>query len=200
MAAREYYEAIGRVLGFVLSANDNIESQREREEGIHIKLIREDRYLDLIADPGNRYFNLYYSYRLSRQIAGAYESDTDLLKEALSEYDVNERDFTDRELAYELARERVKDIPERTVSRLVNEINKFVTGTDCKWTAVGLPDEVDHWDGIEVRRPIYPYETDFGPRDYERAAQDAISVGKDIQNKMSKEIEALQETISGDFE
>lgn len=33
------------------------------------------------------------------------------------------------------------------------------------------------WDGIQMVRLLYPYEEGFGPRDYERAVQDAISVG-----------------------
>jgi hypothetical protein len=46
--------------------------------------------------------------------------------------------------------------------------------------------DTEVWNGVTVSGLLYPYESDFGPRDYEQTAQEVISVGNQIDETMKK--------------
>jgi hypothetical protein len=201
MSANEYYDAIGEVLAYALSAGDFIYGQNEREKGIEFKIFRGSRDVGLVAEPNSRFFRVEYEYRLSNQLYEAYENDMDLLRGAIERYDIDENEIGDTELSYEAAYRRIEDIDQEEAERIVERVVSYVTSTDCRWELLTLNRESTEadpiWDGIQVVRLLYPYEEGFGPRDYERAVQDAISVGKEIQNNMSRRMDAIQEIGGG---
>jgi hypothetical protein len=197
MSANEYYDAIGEVLAYALSADDFIYGQNENKKGIEFRIIRGSRGVDLVAEPNSRFFRVEYEYRLSNQLYKAYENDMDLLSGAIERYEIDENEIGDDDLSYEAAYQRVEDIDDEEAERIVERVVSYVTSTDCRWELLTLDRESTDtepiWDGIQVVRLLYPYEEGFGPRDYERAVQDAISVGKEIQGNMSRRIDAIQE-------
>lgn len=201
MRPNNYYDAIGEVLAYALSAGDFIYGQQETDSGIKIRILRGNRFVDLVANPNERFFRFEYEYRLSRQLYEAYEEDLDLLSGAMERYDIDEGEVRDTELSYEAAYRRIEDIDQEEAESIVDRVISYVTSTDCRWELLSLNRESTDadpiWDGIQVVRFLYPYEEGFGPREYERAVQDAISVGKEIQSNMSRRMEAIQE-IGGD--
>jgi hypothetical protein len=46
--------------------------------------------------------------------------------------------------------------------------------------------ETEVWNGITVSGLLYPFESDYSPRDYEQTAQEVISVGKELDQRMKK--------------
>jgi hypothetical protein len=201
MAAKEYFDAIGEVLAYALSAGDFIYGQEAIEVGTKFRIIRGNRGVDLVAEPNSRFFRIEYEYRLSNQLYNAYENDVDLLRGAIERYDINENEIGDTDLSWEAAYRRIEDIDENEAEKIVERVIGYVTSTDCRWELLTLNRESTDtdpiWDGIQVVRLLYPYEKRFGPRDYERTIQDAISVGKEIQNNMSRRIDAIQEIGGG---
>lgn len=201
MTAPEYYDAIGEVLAYALSAGDFIYGQVKSEDGVEFKIFRGNWDVTLEAVPNNRFFRVEYEYRLSNQLYQAYENDVDLLRGAIERYNIDENEIGDTDLSYEAAFRRVEDIDEDEAERIVERVVSYVTSTDCRWELLTLnrtsTDADPIWDGIQVIRLLYPYEDNFGPRDYERAVQDAISVGKEIQSNMSRRMDAIQEIGGG---
>ena len=100
-----------------------------------------------------------------------------------------------------VAYRRIDDIDIEEAKDSVEEAYSYVTHTDCRIEYLTIEDMYSDaepvWDGVQVVRLLYPYEEDFGPRRYERAAQDTISVGEDIREKMSRALDAIQEVGRG---
>jgi len=202
MSANEYYDAIGEVIAYALSADDFVYTQTERDSGIGFAIYRGNRLVNLVAEPNSRFFRVEYEYRLSKQLYDAYENDVDLLRGAIERYDIDENEIGDTDLSYEAAYRRIEDIDKNEAEQIVERVVSYVTSTDCRWELLTLNRESTDtdpiWDGIQVVRLLYPYEESFGPRDYERAVQDAISVGKEIQSNMSRRMDAIQEIGGGE--
>lgn len=201
MAANDYYDAIGDVLSYALSAGDFVFGQQERDNGIEFRIIGGSYDVDIVAEPNERLFRVEYEYRLSNQLYNAYEDDVDLLRGAIERYDIDENQVGDSDLSYEAAYQRIEDIDQEEKEEIVERVVSYVTSSECRWELLTLNRESDDkdpiWDGIQVVRLLYPYEDGFGPRDYELGIQDAISVGKEIQSNMSRRMEAIQEIGGG---
>jgi len=201
MAADEYYDTIGQVLGCVLGAGDRIYAQRDSDTGFKFTLNRDEVYIDLLAEPYRRFFRLQYEYRLSNELIAAYNEENQLLRGHIERYDIEEATIGDENLHKAVAYNRIDDIEFEEAKESVKEAYSYVTHTDCRiqnLTLTAVESDSDPiWDGVQVVRLLYPYEDDFGPRRYERAAQDTISVGKDIREKMSRALDAIQEVGRG---
>jgi len=201
MGADEYYDAIGTVLSYVLSAGDRIYAQNESDKGYKFTLNRDDVYIDLLAEPYSRFFRLQYEYRLSNELIAAYKEENQLLRGHIERYDIEETSIRDKNLHKKVAYNRIDDISTEEARDSVKKVYSYITHTDCRVQNLTLSDKKSDneplWDGVQVVRLLYPYEDDFGPRRYERAAQDTISVGQDIREKMSRALDAIQEVGRG---
>jgi len=190
MAADEYYDAIGQVLSYVLSAEDSIHSQRRTNSGTQFWIERDGNILDLYAEPNNRYFIIVYRFSLSETIANQYEQNNQLLSEHMERFDIDETQVSDENLSQKVAIHRIQDVGEEEAQKVVTDIKALATHTDCRFSTInkqGPEDsETDIWDGVTVSGLLYPYESDFGPRDYEQIAQEVISVGNQIDEAMKK--------------
>ena len=49
--------------------------------------------------------------------------------------------------------------------------------------------QVELFDGISVRRPLYAYEDDFGIKEYRHALSDVVSRSRDIFERLSEELD-----------
>lgn len=190
MAADQYYDGIGQVLSYVLSAEDFIHSQRQHDSGKHFWIERDGTKLNFYAQPNDRYFILVYQFSLSQTIIDAYGQDNQLLSEHMDRFDIDEAQISDKNLNKEVALHRVQDVGEKEAQRVMTDIRALATHTDCR---IGnlveqSPEdpETEIWDGVSVSGLLYPYESDFGPRNYEQTAQEVISVGNQIDETMKK--------------
>ncbi|WP_459806713.1 hypothetical protein [Halopiger thermotolerans] len=202
MAADEYYDAIGEVLSYVLSAEDFIVGQRGHETGKYFVIERDGANLELYAQPNNRYFTLIYQFSLTQAIVKAYENDNQILRGHLEKYDIDDSNLRDENLYESVAYERVKDVEEDEAERLVTDIQSYAIHSDCRIENLTKSDprkendEEEIWDGVLIAGLLYPYEDGFGPRDYEMVAQEVISVGNQIYSSMEK-LDVLQEVGFG---
>lgn len=190
MAADEYFDAIGQVLSYVLSAEDFINSQRPNDSGAQFWIEREGTILDFYAQPNNRYFILVYQFSLSQTIAEAYDQDSQVLNKHIEQFDIDEKQFSDENLFQKVALHRIQDVGEEEAQKVVTDIRALATHTDCRIGSLTEqhPEEpeTEVWDGVTVSGLLYPYESDFSPRDYEQTAQEVISVGNQIDEAMKK--------------
>ena len=202
MSATDFYDAIGQVLSYVISADDRIlkekpANQRKVSGRVEIEILREGRVIDLAASPNERRFKLEYEYRVTRQLVNAYERDHKLLEGALERAELkNDHEYSDKQLADALAFNRVSEIEDETKNNIFEEVSTFASATNCKCqslTRTNTEEDETIWDGIQVVRPIYPYENEFGPQNYENAIQDAINTGRNIQYKMIEGLPVLEE-------
>ncbi|MXR52051.1 hypothetical protein GRX03_10625 [Halovenus sp. WSH3] len=201
MAADEYYDAVGEVLAYALGAGDSIYAQRKSESGLKFTLHRGDEYIDLLAEPYTRHFRIQYEYRLSNELIAAYKRENQLLRGHIERYEIDETTIGDEDLHKKVAYERIDDIGIEEARKSLEEADSYITHTDCRIQNLSLENKNSEdgpiWDGVQIVRLLYPYEADFGPRRYERAAQDTISVGKDVREKMSRALDAIQEVGRG---
>lgn len=198
MAADEYYDAIGEVLSYVLSAEDFIVRQGRYATGKHFVISRDNTHLDLFAEPNNRYFMLIYQFSLSQVIRNAYEEENQILRGHLEKYELDDSKIGDRNLNEVVAFERLKDVTEEEAERLITDIESLAIHSDCRIESLTKenPQESENteeiWDGVMVAGLLYPYEDNFSPRDYEQVAQEVISVGNQIDTTMEK-LDVMQE-------
>jgi hypothetical protein len=192
MAADEYYDAIGKVLSYVLSAEDFIIKQKKHNSGKHFLIDRDGTNLEFYAEADKRYFMLLYQFSLVNQIVRAYQDDSEILSKHVEEYNIDESDRR-RENYYSIvAFERIKDLGEDEAESIVTDIRSFAVHSDCRieasTTQSPRKDDTNEeiWDGILIAGLLYPYENDFGPREYEQVAQEVISVGNQIDESMKK--------------
>ena len=190
MAADEYYDSIGQVLAYVLSAEDFIYSQRQSDSGKHFLIERDGTLLDFYAQPNNRYFILMYQFSLSQKIIEAYNQDNQILQNHMERFEIDDAQVSDKNLDQEVALHRIQDVGEEEAQRVVTDIRALATHTDCRISTLTeqSPEdpETEVWNGVTVSGLLYPYESDFGPRDYEQTAQEVISVGNQIDETMKK--------------
>lgn len=190
MAADQYYDAIGETLSYILSAEDSIEMQIEDESGTQFVINRRDDLLDFYALPNKRYFTLIYYFQLTGRIAEAYKNDSELFNDHLDQFDIDESEFSDKNLYQNVATYRVTDVEIEEAESVVTDVKSLATHSDCRITTLTSdhPEKSDTevWDGVFVSGLLYPYESDFGPREYEQTAQEVISVGNQIDEAMKK--------------
>lgn len=190
MAADEYFDAIGQVLSYVLSAEDFIHSQRHNDSGTQFWIKRDGTILDFYAQPNNRYFIIVYQFSLSQTISDAYERESNLLNEHMEQFDVDETKISDKNLYRNIALHRLQDVDDEEAQKVVTDIRALATHTNCRIGSLTQqhPEEpeTDIWDGVTVSGLLYPYESNFSPRDYEQTAQEVISVGNQIDEAMKK--------------
>ncbi|MWV65927.1 hypothetical protein GRS48_14020 [Halorubrum sp. JWXQ-INN 858] len=190
MAADEYYDAIGQVLSYVLSAEDFIHSQREIEEGVHFWILRDGTTLNFHVHPNDRYFVLTYQFLLTQAVSQAYEENNKLLTEHMEQYNVDETRISDEDLYRTVALHRIQDVGEEEAQKIETDIRALATHTDCRigTKAEQHPEEseTEIWNGVTVSGLLYPYESNFGPRDYEQTAQEVLSVGNQIDESIKK--------------
>lgn len=190
MAADEYYDGIGQVLSYVLSAEDFVHSQRQNDSGKQFWIERDGTILDFYAQPNNRYFILVYRFSLGQTIIDAYNDDNQILRGHMKQFDIDETRISDENLYREVALRRIQDIGEEEAQRVVTDVRALATHTDCRIGTLteqsSQEPETEIWNGVTVSGLLYPYESDFGPRDYEQTAQEVISVGNQIDETMKK--------------
>lgn len=190
MAADEYFDAIGQVLSYVLSAEDFIHSQRNSSSGTQFWIERDGNILNFYAGPNNRYFVITYRFSLSQNIATAYEDNPELFNEHLQEFEIDDSQLSDENLYQNVALQRVENVGEEEAQKIMTDIRGLATHTDCRISSHDEPhpEESDTkiWDGVSVSGLLYPYESDFTPRDYEQTAQEVISVGNQVDETMKK--------------
>ncbi len=198
MAADEYYDSIGQVLSYVLSAGDRIVGQRGHETGKFFVIDRDGTELDFYAQPNDRYFLIVYEFSLIGQIVSAYRDENQLLRGHLEKYDIDDTKIRDEDLNERVAFERIRDVGENEAERVLSDIGAHVIHSDCRinnrtthnrWSE---QQDEELWDGVAVAGLLYPYEDNFTPRDYEQVAQEVISVGNQIEESMAK-LDVLQE-------
>jgi hypothetical protein len=190
MAADEYFDAIGQVLSYVLSAEDFVHSQRYNDSGTQFWIKRDGTILDFYAQPNNRYFVIVYQFSLSQTISEAYEQDSQLLQEHMEQFEFDDTSISDENLYQNIALHRIRDVEDEEAQKVVTDIRALTTHTDCRIGSLTgqLPEEpeTEVWDGVTVSGLLYPYESNFSPRDYEQTAQEVISVGNQIDEAMKK--------------
>jgi hypothetical protein len=200
MAADEYYDAIGEVLSYVLSAEDFVVRQERVKDGTYFLINRDNTNLEFYAAPNERYFTLIRQQSLRRQVSQAYRENNQLLSEHMEEYDIDGSTIRDENLHERVAVERIRDVSEEQAERIVNDVESFMIHSDCRIRNRTISDpensgEDEIWDGVQIIGLLYPYEDSFSPRDYEQAAQEVISVGSQIEEAMNK-LDVLQEIES----
>lgn len=199
MAADEYYDAIGDVLSYVLSAEDYIVRQVQRR-GFHgFEILRNNDLLTLRADPNSRYFTLRYESKISRRLIDAYKNDTQLLKAHIEKYDIDQHSTGDDNLNKVVAYHRIDDMEMDSEDRVRIDLSSFSAHSDCRIRTLSIFDperendeEHERWDGVQAIGLLYPYEESFSPRDYEQVAQETISVGNQLDESMEK-LDIIQE-------
>jgi hypothetical protein len=122
MAADEYYDGIGQVLSYVLSAEDFIYSQRQSDSGKHFLIERDGTLLDFYAQPNNRYFILMYQFSLTQKIIEAYNQDNQILQEHMERFEIEDTQVSDKYLDQEVALHRIQDVGENANSTEITKI------------------------------------------------------------------------------
>ena len=190
MAADEYYDAIGQVLSYVLSAEDFIHSQVRNDSTKQFWVSRDNRELELLAEPNKRYFILAYRFSLSRRIIEKYKEDNQILTNHMERLEIDDTQVSDENLHEKVALRRVQDSDEKEAEKVLTDVRSMQTHTDCRISSITTeaPNDADTkvWNGVFVSGLLYPYESDFGPIDYEQTAQEVISVGNQIDEAMKK--------------
>ena len=192
MAADDYFDAIGNVLSYVLSAEDTIVGQRNHKSGTYIIINRSSTDLEFFAHPNDRYFTIIYQFSLTRTLIDAYKRDNQILRGHLERDDIDDAKIGDDNLNEKVAYERIKDVETEAAEKLVSEIQSVSIHSDCRIEGItdsgpdNGNDTEEIWDGVMVAGLLYPYEENFGPREYEQVAQEVISVGNQIDSAMEK--------------
>lgn len=201
MAANEFYDGVGEVLSYVLSAEDTIYRQVQITDGIYFQLVRDSTTLEFFANPSKRYFTLIYRFSITDTLAKAYGNNNQILRGHLERYDINDSTIRDDNLDDVVAYRRLGDVSEDDAEKVLNDVRSLSIHSGCRISSATTEhptkeDSEELWDGVEVIGLLYPYEENFGPQQYEQVAQEVISVGNQIDEAMEK-LEVLQEV---DFE
>jgi hypothetical protein len=190
MAADEYFDAIGQVLSYVLSAEDSIHSQRRNDSGTQFWIERDGAILDFYAEPNDRYFIIVYRFSLTEKIVEAYNQDNQLLNRHMDQSDIDKTKLSDENLNQSVALHRIQEVDEEEAERVVTDIRSLAIHSDCRISNLTKlhpqKTETEMWDGVMVSGLLYPYESNFSPHDYERTAQEVISVGNQVDESMKK--------------
>lgn len=198
MGADEFYDSVGEVVSYILSAEDFIQRQINSSSGIHFVINRDNVDLDFYASPQTRYFTLIYHYSLSNKLKKAYEKDNDLLREHMDSFGIDDDMLRDENLNGIVAYERIKNGDDEEPERVNQKIRSLYYHSDCRLEDQYISDpqrdaeENEVWDGLAVIGLLYPFEDSFGPRQYELVAQEVISVGEQVHKAMS-DLEMIKE-------
>lgn len=211
MAADEYYDAIGEVLSYVLSAENIIRRQRRGTLGKRFVINRDGDLLELDAQPNSRYFTIIYQSSISQKLKRAYENDSSLLGEHMDRYEIEDsvlREAIEKDIA---AYERLDDGVAEEAERILSDLRSYYIHSDCRVRRLGFTDprkdsdensdlQEDNveklWDGFKTIGLLYPYEENFSPRDYEQVAQEVISLGNQIDDTMKQKLDVFDEIES----
>lgn len=154
MAADEYYDAIGKVLSYILSAEDIIWRQRRNTDGERFIIYRDNTKLEFDAQPNSRYFTIIYQYSIREKLVQGYDDSADLLNEHKSRYDIEEDPLRDTPLFPLVAYNRISDIGKDAES-IVTDISAYSVHSDCRIRTINSQDptedsEMEAWDGVEA--------------------------------------------------
>ncbi|MHB9285831.1 hypothetical protein ACKVMT_02180 [Halobacteriales archaeon Cl-PHB] len=195
MAADEYFDAIGMVLSYVLSAEDSIENQISHTNGKYFIINRDNTNLEFYAPPNNRYFILMYQFSLTNVLEIKYKENNQLLRGHIERYDLDDEQILDEDLDSVVSYNRIAEFNQNNVDEVektVDDVMSFSIHSDCRFERMTTsdprnPEESEEiWDGLRAAGLLYPYEDGFNPRDYEQVAQEVISVGNQIDQTMEK--------------
>lgn len=205
MAADKYYDAVGETLSFVLSAGDIIKGHNQTNKDSdwseeRLVISRNGVDLELRAPTDQRYFKIIHSFRFSQLIKSTYDSTTsDLLQTHMEDYDVDDELMRDDSLEEIVIYRRLGDVDTNQAEDLFSGLDAERIHSECRlrneWFSA--PDDVDeevtYWDGIRVVGMLYPYEDNFGPRSYERVAQNVISMTGFVESEIV-DLDVVDET------
>ena len=193
MASDEYFDAVGKVLSYVLSAEDFITGQENIESAKGFIIQRNNSVLRFIAPKDKRYFTIINKTKLTSNYIQTYKKNNDLFNQHMAEYDAET--LHDENLEYLVACNRVSDIGNKKIEKALKNVMTFSIHSDCRIREIKskFPEEsdedVEFWNGIRSIGLLYPYEEDFKPRDYETVAQEVISVGTQIEDSLIKDLD-----------
>ena len=143
MAADEYYDAVGDVLSYVLSAEDFIIGQRKSRNGKRFLINRDGTVLDFYSTPSNRYFTITYEFSLSQTIVSAYEDESELLHGHLEQYEIDDSVLRDENLHKKVALKRVSDVDEEEAERILQNLTSVTIHSDCR-VKEGVIEQLPH--------------------------------------------------------
>jgi len=197
MAADNYYDSVGQVLAYVLSSSDKIKAQGARSEGLNFYIQRDGISLELFCPPNRRYFSLIYDHRISDFLKFKYEEETQILRGHIERYNIDENRLRDENLNDIVAYHRINDISNEDINDTFQNVQSFAIHSDCRIRDLKIRDPRENkddeiWDGIQIQGLLYPFEDEFGPRGYERTAQEVISVAKQVEDSI-KRLDILEE-------
>lgn len=195
MAPNEYFDAIGEVLAYVLSAEDFIISQQDVDEGNYFTISRDNSVIRLFATTEKRYFTLIYRISLIDKYINQYKRENELLSTHIERYEIDES-IGDELLDEVTAFQRISDITSKEAARSEIDIKSHHVHSNCRIRSL-TAQKPEHprdqasekiWDGFRVIGLLYPYEEEFSPREYEIVAQEVISVGTQIEENVIKSL------------
>lgn len=200
MAADEYYDSVGQVLAYVLSSTDRIERQGLRRNGLNFYIKRDGFSLELYCPPDRRYFSLIYDHRISNMLKAMYKNDSQVLNGHMERYDIEDDMLRNENLDDIVSYHRIRDISDDEVNKLYQNIRDYSIHSDCRIRDIKMrdprkeddDDKNEEWDGLQIIGLLYPYEEEFNPRRYERAAQEVISVAEQVGDQI-KRLDVLEE-------
>jgi hypothetical protein len=111
----------------------------------------------------------------------------------MEEFDIDgtdEEHIRDENLDQHVALRVIQDVDDEEAKNVETDIMGLATHTGCRirnlYEQHPEEPETDIWNGVTVSGLLYPYESNFSPRDYEQTAQEVISVGNQIDEAMKK--------------
>jgi hypothetical protein len=198
MAADQYFDAVGEVLSYVLSAEDFVVRQNSIDDGIYFVINRDGTNLEFYAESDKRYFTLIHRFSLTDRLIDTYGDDRKLLTDHIAEYEIDQNRIGDDKLHDIVAYERICDVDESRADKIAQNVSDYMIHSDCRLQNNYAFDPRDEdgderrWNGVQVIGLLYPYEDGFGPKDYEQVAQEVISVGKQVDGEINK-LEIMRE-------
>lgn len=192
MGADDFYDAVGKVLSYILSAEDSIDGQRKWGNGQIFIVRRNNTDLTLYAKPNNRYFTITYHFSITSLLQSEYSGGTDAFNKHYEEVGIDDSRLGDEALDEVVAFEKLQEVDHQEARKILERLVATDIHTDCRIQDSYKSDPSDEnsekevWDGVDVSGLLYPYEDTFGPRNYEEVAQEVISVGSQVDSEMSK--------------
>jgi predicted RNA-binding protein len=153
--------------------------------------------LELYCPPNRRYFSLNYSYRVSYLLEAKYEEEAQILRGRIKKYDIEENKIGDENLNQIVSFHEIKDIDNSEIEDMNTKIQSYIIHSDCRIIPLQMEDprqdsDGEEWDGIQIKGLLYPFEDDFSPINYERTAQEVISVAKQAEDSI-KALDVLEQ-------
>jgi hypothetical protein len=187
----DFYDTLGTITGYGIELGDQVQTVHYGESARHtagLEISRNGNRVSIYGNAFERSLTVEYRFRISTHLSVTAEE----LEEHANQINTGAPDR--QQIKTNIRHKKLRQIADEDISRARDEAEEEIQDVkpSINWLTFSEEDP-ELWDGFAAVAQLYPYESDFGMKEYNTSVKRVIREGVPVAQAIYRELEVLGE-------